>query len=59
MIDIFKTMIFVFIPDKVQNVRIDLENKKVFVTTSDLTADQILQAIQKTGKTTSYTGVAN
>lgn len=55
----FKAVIFLFIPDKVQNVRIDLENKKVFVTTSDLTADQILQAIQKTGKTTSYTGVAN
>lgn len=45
--------------DKVQNVRIDLDNKKVFVTSSELNADQLLEVIKKTGKTTTYVGVAN
>lgn len=45
--------------DKVQNVRIDLDNKKVFVTSSELNADQLLEAIKKTGKTTNYIGLAN
>lgn len=47
------------ISDKVQNVRIDLDNKKVFVTSSELSADQLLEAIKKTGKTTNYVGLAN
>ncbi|XP_055319369.1 copper transport protein ATOX1 [Sitodiplosis mosellana] len=45
--------------DKVQNVRIDLDNKKVFVTSAELNADQLLEVIKKTGKTTNYIGLAN
>ncbi|XP_031622689.1 copper transport protein ATOX1 homolog [Contarinia nasturtii] len=45
--------------DKVENVRIDLENKKVFVTSAELSADQLLESIKKTGKNTSYIGLAN
>lgn len=51
-------MIFVF-TDKVQNVRIDLDNKRVYVTSAELNADQLLEQIKKTGKTTSYNGLAN
>lgn len=49
---------FYLILDKVQNVRIDLDNKKVFVTSSELNADQLLEVIKKTGKTTNYIGLA-
>jgi len=45
--------------DKVENVQIDLENKKVFVTSSQLNADELLESIKKTGKTTSYVGLKN
>lgn len=48
-----------FFLDKVQNVRIDLDNKKVFVSSSDLSADELLETIKKTGKTTNYIGLAN
>lgn len=44
--------------DKVQNVRIDLDSKKVYVTSSELGADELLECIKKTGKTTSYIGLA-
>lgn len=47
------------IPDKVQNVRIDLDGKKVYVTSSELSGDQLLECIKKTGKTTNYIGLAN
>lgn len=43
--------------DKVQNVQIDLDAKKVFVTSSELTADELLEKIQKSGKQTTYVGV--
>ena len=43
--------------DKVENVEIDLENKKVFVTSSQLNANQLLESIQKTGKETTYIGL--
>lgn len=48
-----------FFLDKVQNVRIDLDNKKVYVSSSCLSADELLETIKKTGKTTSYIGLAN
>lgn len=48
-----------FFLDKVQNVRIDLDNKKVFVSSSDLSVDELLETIKKTGKTTNYIGLAN
>lgn len=44
--------------DKVQNVRIDLDGKKVYVTSSELSADELLECIKKTGKTTNYIGLA-
>lgn len=46
------------ISDKVQNVRIDLDGKKVYVTSSELSADELLECIKKTGKTTNYIGLA-
>lgn len=46
-----------FIADKVQNVQIDLDAKKVFVTSAELTADELLEKIQKTGKQTTFVGV--
>ncbi|XP_052860616.1 copper transport protein ATOX1 [Anopheles cruzii] len=42
--------------EKVEKVEIDLDNKKVFVT-SGLSADELLGIIKKTGKETSYVGV--
>lgn len=45
-----------FIPEKVEKVDIDLENKKVFVT-SMLSSDELLETIKKTGKETSYVGL--
>lgn len=42
--------------EKVEKVEIDLDNKKVFVT-SALPADDLLETIKKTGKETSYIGV--
>lgn len=42
--------------EKVEKVDIDLDNKKVFVT-SALSADELLETIKKTGKETSYVGV--
>lgn len=41
-----------------EKVEIDLDNKKVFVTSS-LTADELLETIKKTGKESSYVGVKN
>lgn len=46
-----------FILDKVENVRIDLENKKVYVTSSQLNANELLESIKKTGKEASYVGL--
>ncbi|XP_055619437.1 copper transport protein ATOX1 [Toxorhynchites rutilus septentrionalis] len=42
--------------EKVEKVDIDLENKKVFVTTN-LTSDELLETIKKTGKEVSYIGL--
>lgn len=53
-----KLKTILLVSDKVQNVRIDLDNRKVFVT-SELSADQLMETIKKTGKTTNYIGVAN
>lgn len=47
-----------FIIGKVQDVRIDLDNKKVYVTSAELSANDLLECIKKTGKTTSYIGAA-
>lgn len=55
-LSIFELFIFA---DKVENVKIDLNNKKVYVTSSQLSADQLLESIKKTGKETSYVGVVN
>uniref|UniRef100_A0A0K8TSS1 Copper transport protein ATOX1 n=1 Tax=Tabanus bromius TaxID=304241 RepID=A0A0K8TSS1_TABBR len=41
--------------DKVKSVKIDLDNKLVSVD-SDMTHDELLEVIKKTGKTTSYVG---
>lgn len=53
-----KTFFLFDFTDKVKNVRIDLDNKKVYVTSEFLSADEILETIKKTGKTTCYVGVA-
>uniref|UniRef100_T1E2W6 Copper transport protein ATOX1 n=1 Tax=Psorophora albipes TaxID=869069 RepID=T1E2W6_9DIPT len=42
--------------EKVEKVDIDLDNKKVFVTSS-LSAEELLETIKKTGKETSYVGL--
>ncbi|XP_053684935.1 copper transport protein ATOX1 [Sabethes cyaneus] len=42
--------------EKVEKVDIDLDNKKVFVT-SKLTSEELLETIKKTGKEVSYVGV--
>ncbi|XP_037936483.1 copper transport protein ATOX1 [Teleopsis dalmanni] len=42
--------------DKVEKVSIDLDEKTVLVT-SNLSADELLEVIKKTGKTTTYVGV--
>ncbi|XP_058461732.1 copper transport protein ATOX1 [Malaya genurostris] len=42
--------------DKVEKVDIDLDNKKVFVT-STLSSNELLETIKKTGKETNYVGV--
>ncbi|XP_011307711.1 copper transport protein ATOX1 [Fopius arisanus] len=39
----------------IEDVKIDLEGKKVFVT-SALPSDEILECIKKTGKSTSFIG---
>ncbi|KAG7198208.1 hypothetical protein KM043_005616 [Ampulex compressa] len=40
----------------VNNVKINLQEKKVFVT-STLSSDEVLQALKKTGKATEFVGV--
>ncbi|KAH0955437.1 hypothetical protein HN011_007082 [Eciton burchellii] len=40
----------------VDDIKIDLPKKKVFVTTA-LTSDEILETIKKTGKTCQYLGM--
>ncbi|XP_006818931.1 copper transport protein ATOX1-like [Saccoglossus kowalevskii] len=46
-------------PDKgVTDFQIDMDAQKVYVD-STLSSDELLQTIQKTGKTTSYVGVKN
>lgn len=57
MISSIKLYVGIFIADKVQNVQIDLNAKKVFVTSTELTADELLEKIQKTGKQTTFVGV--
>ncbi|CAD7081200.1 unnamed protein product [Hermetia illucens] len=42
--------------DKVEKVEIDLPNKKVFVK-SPMPSNELLEVIQKTGKSVSYVGV--
>lgn len=42
----------------VENFKINLEEKKVFVT-STLSPEEVLESIKKTGKTVSYIGVQN
>lgn len=49
--------VVVLISDKVQNVQIDLDAKKVFVTSAELSAEELLEKIQKTGKQTTFVGV--
>lgn len=48
-------LLFLF-PDKVEKVEIDLPNKKVFVK-SPMPSNELLEVIQKTGKSVSYVGV--
>lgn len=49
---------FVF-SDKIEKVQIDLEAKKVYVTSAELNANELLEKIKKTGKETSFVGVKN
>lgn len=43
--------------DKITALDIDLPGKRVFVTSSALSADELLEVIRKTGKPTSYVGL--
>ncbi|XP_055536824.1 copper transport protein ATOX1 [Wyeomyia smithii] len=42
--------------EKVEKVDIDLDNKKVFVT-SNLSSEELLETIKKTGKGVTYVGL--
>lgn len=44
--------------EKVEKVDIDLDNKKVFVT-STLSSDELLETLKKTGKEVNYVGPKN
>jgi copper chaperone len=50
--------LFLFQGQGVEKIDISLEDQTVLVT-STLSADQLLETIKKTGKTTSYIGVKN
>lgn len=50
-------IVFFQFADKVQNVQIDLPAKRVYVTSAELTANELLEKIQKTGKQTTYVGI--
>lgn len=47
---------FLCTAEKVEKITIDLDSKTVLVT-SNLTADELLETIKKTGKATQYVGV--
>jgi len=49
--------IFVLISSGEQNIDIDMDKQRVYVT-SALSADDLLEIIKKAGKTCSYIGVA-
>ncbi|XP_018017737.1 copper transport protein ATOX1 [Hyalella azteca] len=42
--------------DKVSKVDIDLPNKKVYVTSASLSAEELTETLKKTGKDVSYIG---
>lgn len=44
--------------DKIEKLDIDLDGKKVYVTSS-MTSDALLEVIKKTGKDTVYVGLKN
>eukprot|EP00497_Spongosphaera_streptacantha_P002048 TRINITY_DN2633_c0_g1_i1.p2 TRINITY_DN2633_c0_g1~~TRINITY_DN2633_c0_g1_i1.p2 ORF type:complete len:72 (+),score=5.59 TRINITY_DN2633_c0_g1_i1:193-408(+) len=44
--------------DKVTNFDINLDSKQVFVESSALSGEEILEILKKTGKATSYVGLA-
>lgn len=47
-----------YFPDKIEKLEIDLDGKLVYVT-SNLSSEQLLETIKKTGKETSYVGIKN
>lgn len=47
---------FCLFPDKVEKVSIDLDEKTVLVT-SNLSGEELLEVIKKTGKSAQYVGV--
>lgn len=51
-------LIIVLFTDKVSNVDIDLQGKKVVVT-SVLSAEELTETLKKTGKDVSYVGSKN
>jgi copper chaperone len=46
----------ILFPDQVEKVDINLDGKEVYVT-SNLSSDELLEVIKKTGKETSYVGL--
>ncbi|XP_036347262.1 uncharacterized protein LOC118756617 [Rhagoletis pomonella] len=52
----FHFSLFLCAAEKVEKVSIDLDSKTVLVT-SNLTSEELLETIKKTGKATQYVGV--
>lgn len=46
-----------FLPGGIDNIEIDMEKQRVYVT-SALSSDELLETIKKAGKTCSYVGTA-
>ncbi len=41
---------------QVSDFKVDLETKKVFVTTSNLSKEEVIEAVKKAGKETTFVG---
>ncbi len=52
----FVTATFVYAGKGIQDFRVDLDNKRVFVKTDSLESAEILQVLKKTGKETELVG---
>ena len=51
-------MIIFLSPGGVDNIEIDMEKQRVYVTSAQLSADELLETIKKAGKACSYIGTA-